>query len=70
MNFQGNQGYGADQVSGMSLADLLATVEEAVEEFGGDAEVVLYQVNNGRGANFGVFVGEFDLFESDGEEDQ
>jgi hypothetical protein len=53
LNHEGNLGYGPDQVQGMTLGDLLAAVEEAVTEWGEDAEVVLQQTNNRYGACFG-----------------
>ena len=72
LNFSGNMGYGADQVSSLSLADLRSAIEEAIEEFGEDADVVMYQVNNGRGANYGEFCGPvWELFSAvDGEDDE
>ena len=63
MNAQSNLGYAADQIDRpMSLGDLLAAVEDAVAEYGEDAQVVMHQVNNGYGANFGQLC-EFDLFD-------
>lgn len=51
---ESNLGYGADQVdSGMTLGALLEAVQTAVDEWGEDAEVVLFQTNNRYGANFG-----------------
>lgn len=69
MNHAGNRGYAADQIEGaMTLADLLAAVEEAIIEWGEDAEVVTFQTNNGHGANFG-HLHEFDLFEAADDDD-
>ncbi|QBQ71205.1 hypothetical protein SEA_DAEGAL_3 [Mycobacterium phage Daegal] len=62
LNHYGNRGYGADQVTGMSLAALRDAVAEAIEEWGEDTEVVTYQTNNGRGASYGVFADEYELF--------
>jgi hypothetical protein len=69
MNHQGNLGYGPDQVKGMTLDDLLAEVEQAIEDFGGDAEVIPHQTNNGRGANYGALQ-RFELFEPADVEDE
>ena len=65
MNIESNLGYSADQIgSPMSLSDLLAAVEDAIENYGEDAQVVLHQVNNRYGANFGeLYAGQ--LFDSD-----
>lgn len=71
MNHEGNRGYGADQIeSPMTLAELLEQVQEAVTEWGEDAEVVTFQSNNGRGANFGRLQSGYGLFESAEEEDE
>ena len=59
---EGNLGYAADQVSGMTLAELLNAVEAAVDEFGADAEVVVHQTNNRYGANFGRIDPYADMF--------
>lgn len=53
LNFEGNLGYGTDQVEGMTLADLKYAVEEAITEWGSDAEVVMFQTNNQYGAKYG-----------------
>lgn len=57
LKFEGNLGYSADQVDrgerGLTIGDLISALEEAAEEFGEDTPVVLYQVNNPYGANFG-----------------
>ena len=71
MNVNGNQGYGPDQIeSPISLGDLLEQVQEAIMEWGEDAEVVLHQVNNRYGANYGNLVEGFDLFESADDDDE
>lgn len=63
MNIEGNLGYGPDQINNpVTLADLLAEIEEAIVEWGEDAEVVLNQTNNGRGANYGR-LSAYELFE-------
>lgn len=66
MNFEGNLGYAADQVSNkMTLADLLTQVEEAIEKYGEDAEVVSFQTNNRYGACYGSLDQWSGLFTSD-----
>lgn len=72
LNVESNLGYGADQVKGMTLADLLEAVEMAIEDWGADTEVVPHQINNQYGANFGT-VHQWDTFtaendQEDGEE--
>lgn len=70
MNVESNLGYGPDQIERpMSLGDLLEAVQSAVEEWGEDAEVVLHQINNGYGANYGK-LNMWDLFEASGDEDE
>ena len=72
MHFAGNRGYTAGQIDNkMTLGDLLAAVQEAVDEWGEDAELVLHQTNNGRGANYGALAATYDLFstpDEDGED--
>lgn len=49
-----NQGYTADQVSPrMTLGEFAGMVEEAVNTYGEDAEVVTFNLNNPRGASWG-----------------
>lgn len=63
MNIEGNLGYAPDQIDRtITLADLLAQVQEAIEEWGEDTEVVLHQSNNGSGANYGSLSQYMDLF--------
>lgn len=70
MRFEGNIAYTADDAAGMTLADLLEQVQDAITEWGEDAEVVLHQTNNGRGANYGQLAG-WPLFASmDGEDEE
>lgn len=70
LNCEGNLGYGPDQIhSGTTLACLLEAVEEAIAEWGEDAEVVLHQTNNGRGANFGKLA-KWTLFDAADPEDE
>lgn len=68
---EGNLGYAADQVEGsvMTLADLLAEVEQAICEWGEDAEVVLHQTNNQYGANYGK-LDRWDLFDAAPSDDE
>ena len=64
MNYSGNRGYSADQIENpTTLSELLAQVQDAITEWGEDAEVVLFQTNNGHGANFGQ-LHEHPMFES------
>ena len=71
MNVNGNQGYAPDQIeSPIKLSELLEQVEQAIMEWGEDAEVVLHQVNNRYGANYGNLVDGFDLFESADDNDE
>ena len=70
MNIESNLGYSADQIeSPMNLGDLLEAVEMAIEEWGEDAVVVIHQMNNRYGANFGQ-IASHDVFDaSDDDED-
>lgn len=64
LNVESNLGYGPDQIqTSVSLADLLEQVQEAIVEWGEDAEVVLYQTNNGYGANYGR-LNRYELFDA------
>lgn len=70
LNFQGNLGYTPEQVDGpkLSLGELLGDLQDAIEKYGEDAELVTFQTNNGRGANWGlVSFAPFDA--ADSEED-
>lgn len=69
MNHSGNGGYAPDQVNGMTLGALLEAVQEAIVEWGEDAEVVLHQVNNQYGASYGSFC-EYEIFTNDNDEGQ
>ena len=63
LSVEGNLAYGAAQIENpLTLSDLLEQVQEAIDEWGEDAEVVLYQSNNGRGANYGRLAA-YDLFD-------
>lgn len=64
LNVSANQGYSPDQVKATTLGELLEEIEEAIEEYGEDAEFVLRDANNRRGASYGVLVRDFGfLFE-------
>lgn len=63
MHFSGNLGYGPDQVTGTTLGELLEAIQDAVDEYGEDAEVVLCQGNNGRGANYGRLANPLEMIE-------
>lgn len=64
INIEGNQGYGPDQIrEALTLSDLLEQVQEAIVEWGEDAEVVVYQVNNRYGASYGHLV-PYELFDA------
>lgn len=70
MNVEGNLGYAPDQIdSVMSLGDILDQVQEAIEEWGEDAEVVLHQQNNRYGANYGK-LSKWDLFSDPADEEE
>lgn len=50
-----NEGYTADQVSSrLTLADLAGMLDEAINAYGEDAEVVTFNLNNPRGASWGT----------------
>lgn len=49
-----NNGYGPDQVEQkLTLAQLLEAVENAISEYGEDAEIITHDVTNSRGAKYG-----------------
>lgn len=65
LNVEGNLGYGADQMNRpVTLADLLEQVQEAIVEWGEDAEVVVYQINNRYGASYGQLARGYELFDA------
>lgn len=69
IHYTGNVGYSADQVEGrQTLGDILEAIQDAVDEYGADAEVVLCQGNNGRGANYGRLANVLEMITLDGEE--
>lgn len=54
LSIRDNEGYTAKQVdSRHTLAELLHEVETAIDDFGEDAEVVTFNLNNPRGASWG-----------------
>lgn len=53
MAIQSNEGYGADQVKGIKAWEL----KEMIEHLDDDDEIVLYDLNNGYGAQFGKISG-------------
>jgi succinyl-CoA synthetase alpha subunit len=56
-----NQGYAPDQIStAVTLEALLESVQNAIEEFGADAKVVLYN-----GQRYGAGFGRFQAYGSD-----
>ncbi len=70
LNISDNQGYAPDQISTkMTLARLLEAVEEAIEDYGSDAQIIL---NNGQrhGAGYGSIIdpGFAELFHADEED--
>lgn len=68
LSIESNLGYSADQIERpMNLGDLLEAVQDAIDEWGEDAEVVIHQINNRYGANFGRIVS-YDVFGSDDED--
>ena len=72
MNVESNPGYDLDQINQpVTLASILQQVQDAIDEWGEDAEVVLHQTNNGYGANYGRLYdyGLFDGPEGDEAED-
>lgn len=57
LTIRDNEGYTAEQAgSRHTLADLLHEVEAAIDDFGEDAEVVTFNLNNPRGASWGRFI--------------
>ena len=69
---ESNLGYGVDDVEGNSvtLECLLKAVKTAIEEWGEQAEVVLFQTNNRYGANYGR-LSQWDIFAAaEGDEDE
>lgn len=64
LSVEGNLAYGAAQIENpLTLSDLLEQVQEAINEWGEDAEVVLYQSNNRYGANYGR-LSRYELFDT------
>lgn len=65
-NVSTNRGYSADQVLNetITLNDLKAALEQAIEDFGGDKKVVLHNGDN-YGASYGVLTPWVDLFEQE-----
>lgn len=56
LNFVGNQGYGSDQVTGNTLAELRSAVDTAIATYGPDAEFVLLQNTMRAGAHYGALL--------------
>ena len=54
MNIGPHEGHSADQITdGMTLADLRDQLNDAIDEYGEDAEVVTYDGSQRYGAKFG-----------------
>lgn len=70
MNVSTNRGYAADQVINetITLGELLARVQEAVDNFGEDTKVVLHNGDN-YGASYGVLTEWVNTFEQEEEEE-
>lgn len=68
-----NSGYSPDQINQkLTLAQLLEAVENAISEYGEDAEIVTYDVNNSRGAKYGYICqhwGEVEFRDTDEDDD-
>lgn len=60
-----NGGYGADQVSGIKVGDLIAILEDFQE----DDEIVLHDEGNSYGASFGYTRGEINECEVESDEE-
>ena len=58
MSISPHQGYGPDQVDGLTLNELADLVAGAIDEFGGDAEVVTYDGSQRYGAKYGTIAEE------------
>ena len=64
---RGNQGYGYDQVNGMTVGELI----ERLQELDPDDELFLKDTGNRYGANWHSFVASWDMFEEiEDEEDE
>jgi len=59
MYIDGNQGYGHDQVRGMTVGELI----EALEELDPNDELYLKDTGNSYGANWHSFVAGWEMFE-------
>lgn len=54
LQIEANLGYSADQIdTHMTIAELIERLEDAQEEYGGEAVLVIHQTNNRYGASFG-----------------
>lgn len=70
MNIRTNQGYAPDQIDRtVTLADLKAALEEAIEEFGEEAQVVVFG-GKSYGADYGSIDSYADIFTSAKEEEE
>ncbi len=70
MNVKTNQGYAPDQIERtITLADLQAALEQAIADFGEEAQVVVFS-GKSYGADYGSLDCYGDLFEAvDGDDD-
>lgn len=69
LNISDNEGYSPDQIDDtITLGDLVAALEEAIEQYGEDARVIL---NNGQryGAKYGSIRPYSNLFEREDEDE-
>lgn len=65
LNIRSNEGYSADQVKGITKAELL----DALADLEDDDEVITYDLNNQRGASYGRTTMYVDLCEVESEDE-
>lgn len=65
LKINGARGYSSNQVNSISLGVLRDMVEEYIEYYGADTEIVTHDESNSYGASYGVI---FDITEEEDED--
>lgn len=69
-NIRSNEGYSANQVSERHNTITVGELREMLEDYDDDTEIVTYDLNNERGASWGLICNEYPDEITDDEEDE
>lgn len=66
ISIRSNEGYGADQVRGITVGELM----EILQDLNEDDEIVTHDLNNPRGASFGRLLAEIEDIREEEEDEE